>query len=218
MTPLYIAQLFPNGQDRLGTVGRIRMLGRVLHLVGGWSLRGVKVGAALLVAACGGPPHSASRSSQYSAPPPNPTFTLEVMPGAAGPYPANYRELVSRAIVETFFDPYSVRNAAVTKPIEAMSTQPGWLVCLTANAKNAYGAYAGQQVVVYFVRAGRIDETFPYQPSKTVPYPGGEAIAARIDSLSAQAAMLQHQLAIDLCRTAVTRGLTTFSPLSLGAR
>ena len=177
------------------------------------------LGLAALVGACGQPPTPPSTSPRYSSPPPDPTFTLEVTPGTAGPYPENYRELVSRAIVATFLDPYSVRDAAVTKPVEARSKQrPGWLVCLTANAKNAYGAYTGHQVIVYFIRGGRIDEMYPYQPAKTVAYSSQDTIAARLDSLNAQQATLEHQAAVYLCRTAVTQGLTTLSPLLLKSR
>lgn len=67
------------------------------------------------------------------------------------PPPANYREQVSARVKKTFFDPYSVRDAAISRPFlqsaafDGITPIPhsGWMVCVRANAKNRMGAYTG---------------------------------------------------------------------------
>lgn len=91
--------------------------------------------------------------------------------GASGPLsaeqanrpPMNYKELVTAAVRESFFDPYSIRDAAITEPV--MSTYaglPAWSVCVRANAKNRMGAYTGRKSTAFYIQNGQVvgsDET-----------------------------------------------------------
>lgn len=182
--------------------------------------RHVIVAMALGLTACGGAEQAANerQAQRAQTPPPPPAFTLEVPPGAAGPYPANYKALVAGAIRSTFFDPYSVRDAVISKPVEAKANQTGWMVCVAANAKNAYGAYTGRQVTVYVISYGAIVAVFPSRPPATIAAPGTAAIAAQLDSLKAQSAEIDHRLAVNLCSQAIERRLTTAEPLPMTSR
>lgn len=77
----------------------------------------------------------------------------------AGPPPNNYRAASVAAAKETFFDPYSVRDASISQPLYAsavfdgvsMVARRGWIVCVKANAKNRMGGYTGiQETVMLF--------------------------------------------------------------------
>lgn len=97
------------------------------------------VGAALLVAGC---------SATTSAP---------KQSAAAGPPPSGYRAAVLSSAKQTFFDPYSVRDAQISQPLYASAVfdgvtpipRKGWIVCVSANAKNRMGAYTGIQPSVF---------------------------------------------------------------------
>lgn len=79
-------------------------------------------------------------------------------PSATGSTPAalasNYRQIVAGHVRETFFDPYSIRDAEIGAP--KMAAGPSlnrdggfytpWVVCVRANAKNRMGAYTGKHV------------------------------------------------------------------------
>src|SRR5690554_5255712 len=63
--------------------------------------------------------------------------------GSIGPQPADYREIVKAHVRATFFDPYSIRDAYISRPFPGgtvinsnMESGMGWVVCLKANAKN----------------------------------------------------------------------------------
>lgn len=111
--------------------------------------------------------------------------TMSPTSADAGPPPANYREAVKASARETFFDPYSVRDASISQPLYAstifdgMSMVPrkGWIVCVRANAKNRMGAYTGMQETVFLFSgstvaltlsgpsyAGQIADPAVYQP------------------------------------------------------
>jgi len=77
--------------------------------------------------------------------------------------PSNYKQLIVAYVRESFFDPYSIRDAAITEP--AMSTYaglPAWSVCIRVNAKNRMGAYTGRKSTAIYIRNGQVvgsDET-----------------------------------------------------------
>ena len=78
---------------------------------------------------------------------------------AAGPYPANYRQLSLQYLKKSLIDPYSVRDAEIAKPVARPSwmmtdPSPGWVVCWRANAKNTMGGYTGVTVSRIFIRNG----------------------------------------------------------------
>lgn len=68
-----------------------------------------------------------------------------------GMLPANYRDAAIAYAKANFFDPFSIRDAAITQPIYAKTVfdgtssvpRKGWIVCLRSNSKNQMGDYAG---------------------------------------------------------------------------
>ena len=77
----------------------------------------------------------------------------------AGPFPENYADLVREHVRTTFFDPYSIRDASLSKPeLGRFMFSGGWVVCLRANAKNRLGGYTGVSDTVFFVNQGRITD------------------------------------------------------------
>ncbi|MBV5269013.1 MAG: hypothetical protein JZU55_02680, partial [Afipia sp.] len=59
-----------------------------------------------------------------------------------------------------FFDPYSIRDAAISQPIAGRSLSGDMAsVCIQANGKNRMGAYTGLQTTVYIFRNGQITLT-----------------------------------------------------------
>lgn len=90
--------------------------------------------------------------------------TTGSLSGDAGPLPTNYRQIVRDYVRQTFKDPYSIRDAEIAQPITngpVLVPPLGpmtmvWVVCVRANAKNAFGAYTGLQqtaVVIHKHRA-----------------------------------------------------------------
>jgi hypothetical protein len=87
---------------------------------------------------------------------------------AGNAYPANYREIVRDYVLSHFRDPYSIRDPFIAPPKLAMGPMllptagmvTPWFVCVRANAKNAFGAYAGATPTVLAVYAGRVDNAF----------------------------------------------------------
>ena len=78
-----------------------------------------------------------------------------VTPQNAGPAPENYKAILKAHIEKNYFDPYSLRNVAVSKPaLGKIGTNPGWLVCLQSNAKNRMGGYVGLKKDAYVIRNG----------------------------------------------------------------
>jgi len=80
-----------------------------------------------------------------------------------GPYPANYREIAVRYLRQTLLDPYTVRDAQISKPkmgklfTDTMGvSEAGWLVCFRANAKNRMGAYTGITDMVLAIRGNEV--------------------------------------------------------------
>jgi len=68
---------------------------------------------------------------------------------------------VAAYIRQNFYDPYSIRDAAIAPPV----LMPGWMipdvgkawtVCIMANAKNRMGAYTGRHPTVFRFKSGEI--------------------------------------------------------------
>lgn len=78
-----------------------------------------------------------------------PRKTLE----QAGPPPVDYRSTVAKEIKESYFDPYSIRDAKISKPF---LLNDGWSVCVSANAKNRMGGYVGQKFTRYIFSGNKI--------------------------------------------------------------
>lgn len=83
----------------------------------------------------------------------------------AGPYPSNYKELLRANIRQSFFDPYSMRDVAVSPPQTGhLLFTVGWVVCLQANAKNRMGGYTGLQRTAFLIKNGAIVNSMPRAP------------------------------------------------------
>lgn len=93
--------------------------------------------------------------------------TGRVTEAEAGPRPVNYKATLRAYIRETFFDPYSLMDVAVSEPVPGtMLLKNGWVVCFQANAKNRYGAYVGLKRT-----------SFLFQGEDLVEAPDAEALA-----------------------------------------
>lgn len=82
-----------------------------------------------------------------------------------GAYPANYEEIVHKWIHATFFDPGSVQDLEITKPVKGWWQDPpllgggrkfGYTVEVYANGKNRFGGYVGRQHFQLIIRNGTI--------------------------------------------------------------
>lgn len=102
------------------------------------------IGLVLLIAGC------ASNSNE----------SRPIDPKVAGTYPTNYKQLVRENVRKTFFDPYSLRDVAISEPqpgrLLLQTTGPGWIVCLEANAKNKMGGYVGLRRTAFLIIEGEI--------------------------------------------------------------
>lgn len=84
---------------------------------------------------------------------------MEVQPVATSEVnvapPSNARAAALGYARQSFFDPYSVRDASISQPLQVryglMGQQMVWAVCISANARNRMGGYTGiQETVVAF--------------------------------------------------------------------
>lgn len=77
--------------------------------------------------------------------------------------PVNYRATVSEFVRATFFDPYSLRDVAISQPFPIRHGLTGsetiWYVCLRANGKNRMGAYVGRKETPIAFKGNEIDRT-----------------------------------------------------------
>jgi hypothetical protein len=69
--------------------------------------------------------------------------------------PANYRSLALSYARQSYVDPYSIRDASISQPLQVgyglTGQQMVWVVCIRANARNRMGGYTGiQETVVAF--------------------------------------------------------------------
>jgi hypothetical protein len=87
---------------------------------------------------------------------------------AAEPEPANYREAAHEYLRTSLVDPYSVRDAQISKPrwqpAWVLTPSPGWMVCFRGNARNRMGGYLGLSDRVLVFRGGRVAESLPEGP------------------------------------------------------
>ena len=65
--------------------------------------------------------------------------------------PADYRQQIVSQVKATFFDPYSIRDAAISEPFPSRSVIA---VCIRANAKNRMGGYIGIKPTAYYFNSG----------------------------------------------------------------
>jgi len=78
-----------------------------------------------------------------------------------GPYPDDYKNIVKNHIKSTFYDPYSLRDAELTPPVNArVGWDTGWAVCLRTNGKNRMGGYTGMQTSVILIRDYKVISTY----------------------------------------------------------
>ncbi len=74
--------------------------------------------------------------------------------------PGDYRQQTVAYFKNTLKDPYSVRDAQITKPTVIFvglvngTSAPG--VCVKMNAKNSFGAYTGSEAFAVAFRDGKI--------------------------------------------------------------
>jgi hypothetical protein len=161
----------------------------------------VLVCVSLWLTGCAEPPRRTAEPS------PKNEFELVSVP-EAGPFPDNYRIIVATEMRSTLRDPYSVRDVAITRPFPVKARLRGWLVCASANAKNAFGAYTGQQLYAYLISRGYVLYTFPETKPDSV-FPRGTT-QRKIEDISRQISSLESTLALDLCAQAINRGITAF--------
>lgn len=77
--------------------------------------------------------------------------------------PQNYKARIINHIKESFFDPYSIRDASISTPFAVNRIGHGeiWFVCVRANAKNRMGAYTGLKPTAYWFKNGNIQLASP---------------------------------------------------------
>ena len=74
-----------------------------------------------------------------------------------GPYPQDYKEIVAEDIHASFNDPYTLRDVSISHPARGhLGFTYGWVVCVLANGKNAFGGYAGAQFYSVVIRDGAV--------------------------------------------------------------
>lgn len=77
-----------------------------------------------------------------------------------GSYPNNYEDIVKNYFARILKDPYSVKYESISTPEKYMVANRfegatfGYLVCVTLNAKNSYGAYIGYETDALIIRNG----------------------------------------------------------------
>lgn len=164
------------------------------------------VAAMVMLSGCAEPQRQQNRVPARTA---GSEYTFAVTsPGLAGSFPENYKALVATWVRSTFLDPFTLRNVAITRPVEAIvDSRVGWLICFTANGRNAYGAYAGQQAYAVIINGGAIVDTFP--KTRTRGTTGMPASYERtVDNLNA----VQGALALNLCAQGVQSEKVRFEP------
>lgn len=91
--------------------------------------------------------------------------------------PSDYRLQIADDFKRTLKDPYSIRDAEITKPGSAFIGLAfgghAITVCARLNAKNSFGGYTGQQNYKYIFREKRIAESMPAGPHECIGRPFG---------------------------------------------
>lgn len=87
----------------------------------------------------------------------------QIETGSANAKPAAWRQLAQEHVRRTFKDPYSIRDGEIAEPYLSPGPvlMPGgfgvpWIVCVRANAKNAYSAYEGASPVAILIHNGKV--------------------------------------------------------------
>jgi len=86
----------------------------------------------------------------------------EIASADHGSYPNNYEDIVKSYYARVLKDPYSVKYESISTPqrywvgnrIEGATF--GYLVCVTLNAKNSYGAYVGYETDGLIIKNGLV--------------------------------------------------------------
>jgi hypothetical protein len=83
-----------------------------------------------------------------------------------GPYPEHYEAIIHEWIRTEFFDPYSIRDLEIAKPMKGWRTGApifgeksiyyGWEVVVKLNGKNRMGGYVGLQTFDVLIRDGKV--------------------------------------------------------------
>lgn len=80
---------------------------------------------------------------------------VPIPPEEAGPYPADYKEIVKLLIYEAF-DWSTMRDVSISTPRPMkIDWSKGWTVCLRGNVTNKYGAYVGLMDYSIFIWDGK---------------------------------------------------------------
>jgi hypothetical protein len=111
--------------------------------------------------------------------------TTDTNPGLP---PSDYRQVLHSYINGNFFDPYSMRDVAISEPVAGkMYSVYGWIVCLQANAKNRMGGYVGLTKTAYLIKNDVItsETNSPFCGTvKLLPWPEMENHGGRAKSQS----------------------------------
>lgn len=117
---------------------------------------------------------------------------MDVQPVATGEVdiapPSNPRPAALGYVRQSFFDPYSVRDASISQPFVLPYGLTGqsqsWVVCVRSNAKNRMGGYAGlQETLIVFngdavdVSRSMRDVTSACRNAQYSPFPELEALS-----------------------------------------
>jgi hypothetical protein len=98
------------------------------------------------------------------------TGCVSANPEAIGPFPLESEKLVRDQVRQSFFDPYSIRDARISVPEQGhLFFQQGWIVCLEANAKNRMGGYTGLKRTAFLIHNNQIVNTVSDAPLCTSP-------------------------------------------------
>ena len=82
-----------------------------------------------------------------------------------GTYPSDYKEIVSKWIFATFYDPHSVQDLVITEPkkgyhsqglVDGGGTTFGYEVAIGLRAKNQLGGYTGAHFYSLLIRNGEV--------------------------------------------------------------
>ena len=116
------------------------------------------VAVALLLVGCGSITPSQS---------PAPEQKVVGGPSDYGPCPTNCAHFVDVWIHVNLKDPESVKDLKIFTPIQTQHTSPVdgvlyycWGIGFSLNAKNSYGAYAGEKINFVYVRDDKIVDAF----------------------------------------------------------
>lgn len=84
-----------------------------------------------------------------------------------GTYPSDYEVIIKSYLMSTLKDPSSAQYNGFTQPRSywigggLTPRMYGYMVCVTLNAKNSYGAYVGFQTDLFLIRDGTVIQYVP---------------------------------------------------------